>query len=701
MASSPVTDFDPIITSVLDDLGEWFAAGYLTRVSDGAVPAMAAGLKHWFEHCPLPAYTGRRLYPHGGSLYHAGASVHHHYVQLSFNRGLWQQKRDEATADQQRAALDQLNEVFSALPYPGGYTHSIPHYARVHREGLNGYRERIRLGLQAAAELRDAERIELYEALLEVLDGVEVLRQRCLDQIRSAKLTDAADEARREQLLAALARVPFEPATTFYEAMVGENFLFFLDGCDDLGRFDQDLWPYYQATPLPDDEALALTRELWENVDTATAWNVALGGTTPEGQYAYNHLTVLAIRAGKGRRRPNLALRLHPDAPEEVWDEALETISGGSGIPALYNEQAYLKALADAHLNLSVPDLRNYAFGGCTETMIHGRSNVGSLDAGINLPEVLVRVLPKLPEHADFESFCGAVLDEFTTAIEGLTRHVSHNQETRAKTHPQLLRTLLIDDCIDHGREYAAGGARWNWSVINVEGLGNVVDSLSVIRELVYERGEVTATELCAALAADWEGYETLRQRAQRCPKYGNGLPETDALAQRVSEHVFGELMSRAPWRGGRFLPACLMFVTYAQAGQRVPATPDGRHAGTPIADSAGAVQGRDQSGPTAALASAAALETRLAPGTLVVNIRLSKKLFEQREKVKALVRGYFAMGGLQVQINVVDQALLRDALEHPEQHGDLIIRMGGYSEYWNRLSRALQESVLERIEHE
>jgi len=243
------------------------------------------------------------------------------------------------------------------------------------------------------------------------------------------------------------------------------------------------------------------------------------------------------------------------------------------------------------------------------------------------------------------------------------------------------------------------------------------------VRELVYERpeGEAPAEpipygerlsgsfalrespreRLLRALREDWEGHELLRQRVQRLPRYGQGDPSVDALARRVSEFVFREFLRYAPWRGGKFLPSCLMFVTYAWEGERVRATPDGRRSGEPIADSAGAVQGRDTKGPTAALQSAASLDTRHAPGTLVVNTRFSRKLFDNREKVKALIRGYFALGGLQLQINVVDQAVLRDALEHPEQHGDLVIRMGGYSEYWNRLSRALQESVLLRVEHE
>ncbi len=686
----------------LEAQGEWFAAGFLSRPGAGPIPRMAAAIRRYLEHVPLPDYTGRRLYPHGLTIWDGGECVTHHYVQISYAPDRLQQKRAQASSPEARAALDAVDRFFSTYPYAAGYTHSIPHYGRVLREGLDSYHERIERHLAHARQLGDARRVELYEALLEVLAGVRALHQRCLARIEAATLTQPEAEANRRALLAALRRVPFQPARGFTEAMVAENFLFYLDGSDNLGRFDQDLWPYYQQSRPSDAEALALISELWENIDTCSAWNVALGGTARDGSPAYNQLTRLALRAGKGRRRPNLALRLRCDAPEEIWDEALETISGGSGIPALYGEENYLAALEEAHLNVSREDLHDFAFGGCTETMIHGRSNVGSLDDSINLPEVLVSAISaELPGSPTFEAFLERTLVHLAGRVREIADRVSYHQELRARHHPQLIRTLLIDDCIDNGRDFAAGGARYNWSVINVGGLGNLIDSLVAIREVVYERQEMTPADFTRVLSENWEGQELLRRRIERLPRYGNGDPAVDALARRVSEFLFREFLRYAPYRGGKFLPSCLMFVTYAWEGERVAATPDGRRAGEPIADSAGAVQGRDRHGPTAALQSAAALDTRHAPGTLVVNIRLSKKLFADREKVKALVRGYFALGGLQLQINVVDQAVLRAALEHPEQHGDLIIRMGGYSEYWTHLSRALQESVLQRVEHE
>jgi formate C-acetyltransferase len=305
---------------------------------------------------------------------------------------------------------------------------------------------------------------------------------------------------------------------------------------------------------------------------------------------------------------------------------------------------------------------------------------------------------------ADFDSFAAAYKRDLREHIRQLTDQISANQERKARYQPQVVRSLLVDDCLENGREYNAGGARYNWSVVNVMGLANVVDSLAAVREVVYEKQEVTAEELLAILAADFAEQEPLRKRLERCPRFGNGDPRADDLAVEVSEWVFREFLRTAPWRGGRFVPACLMFTTYAYFGEPVGATPDGRHAGQPIADSAGAMQGRDRNGPTALIRSVTRIPHHLAPGTLVVNARFSQSFFrdgESRAKLKDLIRSYFRLGGMQIQINVVDQALLRDAIAHPERHEDLIIRVGGYSEYFNVLSDALKQSILERTEHE
>jgi formate C-acetyltransferase len=336
--------------------------------------------------------------------------------------------------------------------------------------------------------------------------------------------------------------------------------------------------------------------------------------------------------------------------------------------------------------------------------MVHGKSNVGSLDAGINLVRVLTGTLARtLPSAPTFGSLLDAYKKDLAQAIARLTEAVSRQQQIKAEYHPQLIRTLLIDDCLERGVEYNVGGARYNWSVINVGGIGNVVDSLAAVREVVFEGNEISGQELWDTLSANYEGYGWLRERLSRCPRYGNDDPTVDDLAAELSTYVFEQFARHTPWRGGRFFPACLMFVTYADAGKGVMATPDGRMADAPIADSVGPVAGRDRHGPTAMMRSVSRLDMQQAPGTLVMNMRLDKRMLvgpENRAKTQALIRGYFELGNMQLQINVVDQETLEAALADPESYSDLVVRVAGYSEYWNRLTPGLRHTVLERTVH-
>jgi formate C-acetyltransferase len=382
----------------------------------------------------------------------------------------------------------------------------------------------------------------------------------------------------------------------------------------------------------------------------------------------------------------------------------MDTLATGCGLPALHNEEAFIDALRDTQLGVREEDLGAYNGGGCTETMIHGTSNVGSLDAGINLPYILQQTLEDHLAHApDFGGLMDEVKADISEAVLEIVAHVNADQAAKSRLRPQPMRSLLIDDCIDNGKEYNAGGARYNWSVINVAGLANLIDSLAAVREIVFETGEKTGRELLEILRSNYEGDAPFHQRLALCPRFGNDDPKADDIAADISEFVFREFLKHEPWRGGKFLPSCLMFVTYADAGSKVGATPDGRFAGDPIADSAGPHQGRDTQGPTAMLKSVASIPHDLALGTLVVNVRFMKDLFAGpagREKLQHLVKTYFDMGGMQLQVNVVDQEVLRDAIAHPEKHEDLIVRIGGYSEYFNSLSPALKQTVLQRTEH-
>ena len=699
-------------------LGEFMASGYFEEPEASPMRRWSRAVRRRFEHRSLPPLDGARLYPSGVA--HFGAEdrimVPSYSFTWAYNEGLLEERLAGATK-KQRGALESLRnavhetraqlDVMKTNHTVGGkgYTHSVPNYGRVIREGLSKHARRIAHGLAVSRERGEAEKTDFYLGLHDVVAGVRRWHRRILRHVREAP-NDRPEH--RDRLVAAFERVPFKPARTFFEAIVAYNFTFYLDDCDNPGRIDQELWPFYERDlaegRITYEEAVALVRNLWENVDANNGWSAGIGGTTPEGEPAYNELTLVCLEAARSIRRPNLQLHIRRDMPDDCWEATLDTLATGCGLPALYNEEEYYRSLRAAHLGVREEDLSWHNGGGCTETMIHGRSNVGSLDAGINLPLILVRTLDEqLATATSFETLLAAYESDVAASIAEIASDVSADQERKAQYRPQPMRSLLIDDCIDSGCEFNAGGARYNWSVINVAGLANVIDSLAAVREVVFEKRELSGGELLDMLQRDYEGAEDLRKRLERAPRFGNDDPRADDIASEVAGFVFKEFLRYAPWRGGKFLASCLMFVTYAQAGEPVRATPDGRLAGTPIADSAGPVQGRDRKGPTALVRSLAAIPHYLAPGTLVMNARFSKEFFTGRtgrERLKDTIKTYFELGGMQLQINVVDQEVLKDAIEHPERHEDLIIRVGGYSEYFNRLSEALKLTILERSEH-
>ena len=699
-------------TEILNGLSEFFAAGYFEMPDASPMRRWSRAVRRRFERRSLPSYNGELLYPcgprHGdedhilGTDYSFTWSYNESALMDQLSRA---DEKGRATLEAFRGSMHdvaaQLNVIKTRHTIGGrGYTHSVPNYGRVVREGLCEHARRIEENLGVAQQRQDEERIDFYLGLLDVLAGIKRWHERILEHLR--------DTCSDERLISAYEQVPFQPARNFFEAMVAYNCTYYLDDCDNPGRVDQELFPYYESDLASGEtthqEAVQLIRCLWENTDANNGWSAGIGGTTSTGESAYNDLTIACLEAAHKIRRPNVQLHVRRDMPQAVWDAALDAIATGCGLPALYNEEEFLRSLRDAHLGIREEDLGLYNGGGCTETMIHGHSNVGSLDAGINLPLILVETLQDhLADAGDFGELVAAYKEDTAGVVAVIAQEVSAEQEVKAGLRPQPMRSLLIDDCIQNGREFNAGGARYNWSVINVAGLANVIDSLSAIREVVFEKKERTGAEMAAILQQNYEGEETLRRRLEQCQRFGNDNQRVDEIAADIAGFVFQEFLRYAPWRGGKFLASCLMFTTYAGAGAPVGATPDGRLAGAPLADSAGPVQGRDQSGPTAMLKSVAAIPHRLAPGTLVVNARFMKDFFTTesgRARMQDLVKTYFDMGGMQIQINVVDQEVLRDAIAHPEQHQDLIIRIGGYSEYFNRLSPVLKQTVLERTEH-
>jgi len=727
--------------SILQELGEWAAKGFYEALELPWPRSYGRAYRRLYENMEIRIPDGRWLIPseplpraknwRSHNVWTATSLIldHEHNAGLRVNEMVADEKKQ--AFPQHAAIIDELvADLRRRLVYFGGYTHSNPDMRRVVGEGFVSMEAELAEAIaRTRAEGADAEpgTLELLLAVEDFAIGVRAFYERTREAVAAAERQTVG--RRREELKAigqALGQCFMRPAETFYQGLLAVNFAWMIDGCDSIGRLDQVLGPLYEADlaagRLKQAHGQHLLDELFENFETFNGWNLQIGGWTPEGRDGTNELTLEFIAAcGRNHfRRPNVAFRITSATPDSAVVEALRMLREGSGRPALYNDDLYVRTLREMDLGLTDADACEIGFGGCTETMISGLSNVGSLEGEINLAKVLELALndgcdPQsgqqigphtgaFEEMASFEDFLAAVKRQiqFCTA-EFCTWDRRQLQRRFEEGDPKLARTLFTRDCITRRKSFEAGGARYNWCVVSYQGIANLIDSLAAIRQCVYEDGIISQADLLAALAADFERHERIRQALLATSKFGNDDDRVDLLGREIIEYAWSELYSYEPPRGGRYLASCILFITYGWAGKPVGATPDGRRAGEPLADSVGAFQGNDTHGPTALLNSVAKLPLHLAVGTPVLNIRFQRAIMDRDEdltKIASLIRVYFAKGGMQIQVSVLNKTELLAAQAEPEKHADLIVRVGGYSEYFCNLTPELQETVIERTEH-
>ena len=647
-----------------EEINEYYASGFYEEPTAAPFVRFSRAIRRYLEKRPLPAYNGQALYPCGPLSVDTCVNYNFsHTVRVNWEE---LEKKDLIAAQALRQDLSGFRILMPPEHTVGGamFTHSFPNFRRIVREGLNSYQSRI----------EQMEDDDLRRGLLDVIAGIRAAHTRALELVKE----NYADT----QLYSALEKVPFNPADTLYEAIVCWNFIYYMDGCDNIGHLDADLIDFYKGEDMTE-----VFRCLFRNVDANNGWSGALGPN-------YNALTLQCLRACKGIRRPSLELRVTPDMPQEIWDAAIDAIKAGGGSPSLYNEEAYQSALGKLFPDIPIEDRLRFCGGGCTETMLTGISNVGSLDAGINVALIFERVMrEELPKCKTFDSFYKNFIQTCHNEITKVLELVSDSQKLRARYRPQPMRTLLIDDCIDKEKDFNNGGARYTWSVINLAGMINVLDSLLTIRQIVFTEGKMSGEEILGYMD---EGGTFLD--APSIPRHGNDLDEANAMAFRLSSDICSVFEDKEPYLGGKFLPSSIQFTTYRGAGVHIGATPDGRHSGEPLCDSIGAIHGNDKLGITALLSSAASLCQSKMAGTPVMNVRLNAK--QVSTALKALVNGYFKKGGMQLQITCVNREDLIDAKKNPQKYPNLIVRIGGYSEYFTRLSSELQQTVIDRTEY-
>ena len=387
-------------------------------------------------------------------------------------------------------------------------------------------------------------------------------------------------------------------------------------------------------------------------------------------------------------------------------------------MPALVNDEPVIAGMLER--GIALEHARDYTLVGCTQVVPRGRCSGSYEDLVINSLKAVELALhngfdpivgeetglktgeaEELLTYEDFEEACFKQMDFI---IRTSTEVVNRQLAAVSRHISDHFKSLLIEGCLECGKDYRRGGALYTEGLADVLGITNFGDALLVVKKLVYEEGRLNLREFVDILDNDWEGYEPLRQAClKRVPKFGNGDEVADAMTLRVFNFINDGYKRREKVFGNRYGIDVVGWTGAVSYGKQTGATPDGRKKSTPLCDSVGASQGCDTNGVTALLQSVSRIPHDKAHGILALNLKFSANTFKGREgieKLKSLINTAFGLGLQQLQINVVDAKTLREAQSHPEKYSSLIVRIGGFSTYFNWLSKGHQDDIIARTEH-
>jgi pyruvate-formate lyase len=599
--------------------------------------------------------------------------------------------------------------------------HIVPTYGYVLQRGLGGVMEDIQR--YRSRRMTDVER-NFYDAMQITIQGLSAYIARYAD-LAGALLEQPAlgyDRSQLEHIQTACRKLAWQPAQTFPEALQMVWFLMCFVDYDSFGRFDQYLLPYYQASRvqgMSDEDALLWMKYTWIKIEECGAiLNMTIGGRWSDGSSAVNPLTYLAMQVTRemGFRSPNLSLRLRASDPDALWQAAHQTLSTGQGLPALYNEDLIAAMLVD--LGYPESEAMDYSLAGCSQVILPGRSNFACDVGCYNLAKAL-----ELALHDGFDILLGKQVGPHTGGLVTIGSYErleqAYDRQMRFMTRVGVaindkdmflrqkegacVRSLLTMDCLERGRGIFHGGARFYNIQNEACGVTNAANALYALKTLVFEEGIISLERLVEILDADWEGQEVLRLRFKNKPaKFGNNHAEVDAIRARIASDWYREIQQYPAVLGGFHWPGEVVFVYHEAHGAFTAASADGRRAREPLANSAGATSGTDISGPTALMHSMWKIPQEQCRTCCVLNLRFSKKVWTGApDALQNLMQTYFSGGGYQMQVNLVSRDELLAARQHPDQYADLIVRVGGFSDYYVRLPASLQEEILARTEHE
>ena len=629
-----------------------------------------------------------------------------------------------APTDQEAEQMEQIREILEEIPsFPGGDSgHFHPDYETLFHLGIGGILEEIQERAQGADTKKKRAFYEACDMALEgVSDYAERVAEAC-ERLAEDREDDLAEREKWREIAEMCRRISTEPPSTFHEA-IQLMFLVLIAlwfGEDHYlttpGRMDQTLRRFYEADVmagiLTPQDAMELISCLYIQLNmilgAGSAESVMVGGRDPEGRDATCELTYLCLVARMVSKLvyPTVGLAWHEGTPSELTEFCCQMLSTGIGDPAFFNDELIVQGLREH--GVSDQDSYNYMNSTCVEIKVVGASNMWVTAPYFNCPKALLEVMESvregsLLEPASFTQLKERVRERLASTVKEAAKGLHQVWQRRGETGCFPLASCLIKDCLEKGEDFDRGGARYNWVENSFVGLANLVDGLVAIKRLVYEEKELSLGEFSKILESNYQENETLRQRIlNQLPSYGNDEEESDALAvewaEFLEETTQGNIVGLHP-----YVPGFFCWVIHERFGADTGATPDGRVAGFPLADGAGAAQGREKTGPTASVRSTTKWNHKRALGGLVQNVRFSKSALRDKkglDALRGLIETYLRLGGFEMQLNVVSADTLRDAQECPEEYSDLLVRVAGYSDYFTHLNPNMQAEVIARTEH-
>ena len=623
---------------------------------------------------------------------------------------------------------------------------------KMYHTGLLDLKERINKKLQELDFLNDPEATDKQEELTAMAiscdaailfaerhaDKAEEMAKECADPVRKAELERIAEVCRW---------VPAHAPRDFWEAIQMYWFVHLgtiteLNGWDAMnpGHFDQHLTPFYEKGladgTLTRDKAKELISCFWIKVNNHTAppkvgitakesgtyndfTNINLGGVKADGSDGSSEVSYIMLEVLDELHilQPGCSIHISSRTPDRFLHAGCRVIRKGYGYPSVFNPDAYVQEMI--RQGKSLKDAREGGCSGCIEVGAFGKEAY-LLTGYLNVPKILevtlnngidpvtnTKVGIETGDPRDFKSYdelYAAFLKQLHFIVDQKMRVSNYIDRMFAKYAPATFLSLFIDDCIERGKDYYNCGPRYHSTYIQCTGLGTVTDCLSVLKKHVFEDKKIEMDTLLKAVAKNWEGEEKLRQFIiNRTPFFGNDDPYADSIAVKVYDDLVDEIDGKPNTKGSCFRLNMLSTTCHVYFGLVLGASVNGRFARRSISDGTSPSQGADTHGPTAVVKSLGKLDQIKSGGTLL-NLRFLPSLLKKDEdiaKLASLIRTYFGMGGHHVQFNIVDTATLYAAQERPEDYKDLLVRMAGYSDYFNDMNADLQGEIISRTENE